>query len=74
MRMSGIAHTARVAHIIWGDVICACVCGHGVATISRLLEIIDLFYKKVHLKRLYSAKESYDFKDPTNCSHPICAT
>ena len=45
-----------------------------VATISRLLKIIGLFCKRALLKRLYSAKETYDFKEPTNCSHPICGT
>ena len=44
----------------------------GVATISRLLKIIGLFCKRALYKRLYSAKETYDFKEPTDCSHPIC--
>ena len=44
---------------------------YGVATISRLLQILDLFCKRALLKRLYSAKETYNFKEPTNCSHPI---
>jgi len=43
---------------------------YGVATI-RLLKIIGLFCKKSLLKSLYSAKETYNFKEPTNCSHPI---
>ena len=34
---------------------------HGVATINRLLEIIGLFGKRALQKRLYSAKETYDF-------------
>jgi len=42
-----------------------------VATISRLLEIIGLFCKRDLLKRLYSAKETYNFTEPTNRSHPI---
>ena len=42
-----------------------------VATISRLLKIIGLFCKRALQKRLYSAKETYNFKEPTNCSHPI---
>ena len=46
-------------------------CGYGVATISRLLKIIGLFCKRALQKRLYSAKETYDFKEPTNRSHPI---
>jgi len=44
---------------------------YGVATISRLLKIIGLFCKRALLKRRYSAKEIYDFKKPTNRSHPI---
>jgi len=45
--------------------------GYGVASISRLLKIIGLFCKRAWLKRRYSAKETYDFKEPTNRSHPI---
>jgi len=44
---------------------------YGVATISRLLTIIGLFCKRALSKRLYSAKETYYFKEPTNRSHPI---
>jgi len=44
---------------------------YGAATISRLLQIIGLFCKRALQKRLYSAKETYHFKEPTNCSHPI---
>jgi len=44
---------------------------YGMATISRLLKITGLFCKRALLKRLYSAKEPYDFKKPTNRSHPI---
>jgi len=32
----------------------------GVATISRLLKIIGLFFKRALWKRLYSAKETYN--------------
>jgi len=39
---------------------------YGVATISRLLEIIRLFCKRALQKRLYSAKETCNFKEPTN--------
>jgi len=42
-----------------------------VASISRLLEIIGLFCKRDPEKRRYSAKETYNFKAPTNRSHPI---
>ena len=44
---------------------------HGVATISRLLQIIGLFCKRALYKRRYSTKETYNFEEPTNRSHPI---
>ena len=45
---------------------------YGVATISRLLKFTGLFCKTALYKRLYSAEETYNFKEPTNRSHPIC--
>jgi len=44
---------------------------YGVASISRLLKIIGPFGKRALYKWRYSAKETYDFKEPTNHSHPI---
>ena len=44
---------------------------YGVATTSRLRKITGLFCKRALEKRLYSAKETYNFKEPTNRSHPI---
>jgi len=44
---------------------------YGVATMSRPLKIIGLFCKSDLQKRRYSAKETYNFKEPTNRSHPI---
>ena len=44
---------------------------YGVATISRLQKIIRLFCKRALSKRRYSAKETYNFKEPTNRRHPI---
>jgi len=44
---------------------------YRVATISKLLKIIGLFCKRALYKRQYSAKEKYDFKEPTNRSRPI---
>ena len=38
----------------------------GMATVSRLLKIIGLFCKRAIQKRRYSAKETYDFEEPTN--------
>ena len=43
---------------------------YGVATTSRLLKIICLFCKRGLQMRQYSAKETYNFKEPTNRSHP----
>jgi len=56
-------HYKSFSHTVW--------C--GVATISRLLKITGLFCKRALQNRLYSAKETYDFKEPTHRSHPICA-
>jgi len=44
---------------------------YGVATISRLLKRIGLFCKRALWKILYSAKETYNFQEPTDRSHPI---
>ena len=44
---------------------------YGVATISRLLQIIGLFCKRALQKRPIFFKETYNFKEPTNRSHPI---
>ena len=44
---------------------------YEVATISRLLKITGLFCKRALQKRLHSAKEACNFKEPTNRSHPI---
>jgi len=63
-------------------VVCAMCCsaleglssGYGVATISNLLKIIGLFYKRALQKRHIFCKETYNLKEPTNRSHPICRT
>jgi len=44
---------------------------YGVPTISRLRKIVGLFCKRALWKKLYSAKETYNLKKPTNRSHPI---
>jgi len=44
---------------------------YGVATISMLPKNKGLFCKRALQDRLYSAKETYVFKEPTNHSHPI---
>ena len=47
------------------------VCGYGVATTSRRLKIIGLLCRMSSLLYGSSAQETYDFKEPTNSSHPI---
>jgi len=44
---------------------------YEVALVSRIDKIIGLFCKRALLKRLHSAKETYNFIDPTDRSHPI---
>jgi len=44
---------------------------YGVATISRLLEIMGLSCRISSLLQGSFAKETYNFKEPTNRSHPI---
>jgi len=44
---------------------------YGVALVSRIDKIIGLCCKKSLSKSQYSAKETYNFIDPTNRSHPI---
>jgi len=61
---------------VYGDIeiwIYGYVSLHGVATISRLLKITRLFCKRTRWKRRCSAKETYNFKESTNRSHPIVA-
>ena len=45
--------------------------GIAMATISRLLQMIRHFCKRALQKRLYSAKETYNFKELTTRSPPI---
>jgi len=44
---------------------------NGVDTTSRLLKIIGLFLKRGLSMKRYPAKETYNFKEPTNRRHPI---
>jgi len=44
---------------------------YGVATVSRIDKITGLFCNGALYKRRYSAKETYNFIDPTDRSHPI---
>jgi len=44
---------------------------YGVASVSRIDKLEGLFCKRAPKKRLYAAKETCSFIDPTNWSHPI---
>jgi len=59
--MSSYIHVTTFVHVIT----------YGVATISRLHKVTGLFCKRALWKRLYSEKETHNFKAPTNRSHPI---
>ena len=45
---------------------------YGVATVSRINSIIGLFCRISSLLQGSFAKETYNFKEPTNRSHSIC--
>ena len=45
---------------------------YRVATISRLLKIVGLFCKRALFKRLSSAKETYNLKEPTHRNECMC--
>ena len=45
---------------------------YGVATVSRIDKITGLFGRIASLLQVSFAKETYNFIDPTNQSHPIC--
>ena len=60
--------------------VCVCVCEceldiskyrYGVAMLNRLLNIIGLFCRISSLSCGSFAKETYNFKEPTNRSHHI---
>ena len=77
VRSSSLSHT-RTEREREGEDLCTTYAratnNHGVASTSRLLKITGLFCKRALLKRLYSAKETYHFEEPTNRSHPIICT
>jgi len=47
---------------------------YGLATVSRLLKISGLFCRISSVLKGSFAKGIYNFKEPTNRSHPICVT
>ena len=72
------ARAASRAHICATWLVHVCdttrLLSYEVATISRLLKIPGLFCKRALQKRLYSANETYNLKEPINRSHPIRTT
>jgi len=44
---------------------------YGVASVSKVDKMTGLFCKRALENRLYSAQKTYNFKEPTNRSHPI---
>ena len=70
---STLQHTSAHCNILVIPVVTVCtsITLYGVATISRPLKITGFFCKKALQKRLYSAKETYDFEESTHRSHPI---
>jgi len=58
-------------HFDHGLLAISVIMGYGVATISRLLKSVDLFCKRALQKRSYSAKGTYNVKEPKHRSHPI---
>jgi len=62
-----LIHIRTSQHMNW------CISSYGVATVSRIDQIIGLFCKRDLRKRRYSAKETYNFIDPTDRSHNIWA-
>jgi len=66
------AHIYIYIHIHFTDMCTPQVeISYGVALVSRIDKIIGLFCKRALQKSQYSAKETYNFIDPTNRSHPI---
>ena len=57
--------------LTWYEVVYPSIYNYGVASTSRLLQIRSLFRKRALWKRGFFAKETYNFKEPTNRSHPI---
>jgi len=73
-----LVHVCDTTHSYARDMPNSYVCdmkdSYGVASVSRIDKIIGLFCKRALYKRLYSAKVTYNFIDPTDRSHPICHT
>jgi len=75
---SPLAIHVKKSFCMWRSPLCPvtrhplCASPYRLATISRLLQIIGLFCKRaLYNNRLYPAKETYHFKEPTDRGHPI---
>ena len=55
------------------DAVRGCVSCYGVATVSKIDKITGLFCRISSLLQGSFAKETYNFIDPTNQSHPSCS-
>jgi len=64
MRMSHVTYESVMSHTYRRG-------RYGVAATSSLLKITGLFCKRDPSNRRYSAKKTYNFKEPTKRSHPI---
>jgi len=62
-----------VCYVQGGICYVLCAMCYGVATISRLLKITGLFCGILSLLQGPFAKETYNFTEPTNRNHIICA-
>jgi len=67
--------TMHTAYNVWlhtdTDTVYAYVHTYGVATVSRIDKIADLFGRISSFSQVSFAKETYDFIDATNRRHPI---
>ena len=63
--------SAQVTHSSYRPVF-LCTYMYGVATLRRLFTIIGLFGRISSLLQGSFAKETYNFKEPTSHSYPIC--
>jgi len=78
-------YTPSIHQRNWFDVLYVCMyiyihlvynneTSYGVPSIRRLLRCVRLFCKRALERRPYSAKETFNSKEPTGRSHPICVS
>ena len=71
INVSRWVHVCHTSEIFIDVYIQTYVCTYGMASVSRIDKIIGLFCKRALIKRQYSAKEIYNFVDPTDRSYLI---